>query len=102
MLRRSIEPGQFTSWAFTTRARESGLLASMGSVGDCYDNAVIESFWGRMQTELLNRRRWRTRVELANAMFEYLEIFHNRQRRHSALGMLTPTEYELAHHQSIA
>lgn len=93
---------QFTSWAFTTRARESGLLASMGSVGDCYDNAVIESFWGRMQTELLNRRRWRTRVELANAMFEYLEIFHNRQRRHSALGMLTPTEYELAHHQSIA
>lgn len=92
---------QFTSWAFTSRARESGLLPSMGSVGDCYDNAVIESFWGRMQTELLNRRRWRTRVELANAMFEYLEIFHNRQRRHSALGMLTPTEYELAH-QSIA
>jgi transposase InsO family protein len=91
----------FTSWAFTTRARESGLLASMGSVGDCYD-VVIESFWGRMQTELLNRRRWRTRVELANAMFEYLEIFHNRQRRHSALGMLTPSEYELAHHQSIA
>ena len=92
---------QFTSWAFTSRARESGLLPSMGSVGDCYDNAVIESFWGRMQTELLNRRRWRTRVELANAMFEYLEIFHNRQRRHSALGMLTPTEYELVH-QSIA
>ena len=54
----------------------------------------IESFWGRMQTELLNRRRWRTRVELANAIFEYLEIFHNRQRRHSSLGMLTPTEYE--------
>ena len=74
----------------------------MGSVGDCYDNAVIESFWGRMQTELLNRRRWRTPVELANAMFEYLEIFHNRQRRHSALGMPTPNEYELAHTQSIA
>jgi putative transposase len=60
---------QFTSWAFTQRARDSGLVASMGSIGDCYDNAVIESFWGRMQTELLNRRRWRTRVELANAMF---------------------------------
>jgi len=73
----------------------------MGSVGDCFDNAVIESFWGRMQTELLNRRRWRTRVELANAMFEYLEIFHNRQRRHSALGMLTPIDYE-AQHLSIA
>ena len=42
----------------------------MGSIGDCYDNAVIESFWGRMQTELLNRKRWKTRIELANAMFE--------------------------------
>jgi putative transposase len=86
---------QFTSWAFTERARASGLVPSMGSIGDCYDNAMIESFWGRMQTELLNRRRWRTRLELANAIFEYLEIFHNRQRRHSALGMLTPIEYEL-------
>ena len=85
---------QFTSWAFTHRAQRSGLLPSMGTVGDCFDNAVIESFWGRMQTELLNRRRWRTRVELANAIFEYLEIFHNRQRRHSSIGMLTPIEYE--------
>lgn len=85
---------QFTSWAFTHRAQRSGLLPSMGTVGDCYDNAVIESFWGRMQTELLNRQRWRTRVELANAIFEYLEIFHNRQRRHSSIGMLTPIEYE--------
>jgi putative transposase len=85
---------QFTSWAFTQRARESGLVPSMGSIGDCYDNAMIESFCGRMQTELLNRKKWRTRIELANAIFEYLEIFHNRQRRHSALGMLTPIEYE--------
>jgi putative transposase len=101
---RNPEPGlvihsdhgvQFTSWAFTQRARASGLVPSMGSVGDCYDNAMIESFWGRMQTELLNRRRWTTRIELANAIFEYLEIFHNRQRRHSALGMRTPIEYEL-------
>jgi transposase InsO family protein len=88
---------QFTSWAFTRRARESGLVPSMGSIGDCYDNAVIESFWGRVQTELLDRRRWRTRIELANALFEYLEIFHNRRRRHSALGMLTPIEYEMLH-----
>ena len=88
---------QFTSWAFTKRARDSGLLPSMGSIGDCFDNAVIESFWGRMQTELLNRKRWRTRVELANEIFEYLEIFHNRQRRHSAIGMLTPIEYETMH-----
>ena len=69
----------------------------MGPIGDCFDNAVTESFRARMQVELLNRRRWRTRVELSNAIFEYLEIFHNRQRRHSALGMLTPVEYEIRH-----
>jgi len=96
-LLRLVESGQFTSWAFTRRALDSGLLASMGSVGDCYDNAMIESFWSRMQVELLNRKRWNTRVELATAIFEYLEIFHNRQRRHSSLGMLTPIEFEARH-----
>ena len=55
---------------------------------------VSQSFWSRMQVELLNRRRWKTRIELANAIFEYIEIFHNRQRRHSALGWLTPIEFE--------
>lgn len=88
---------QFTSWAFTRRALDSGLVPSMGSVGSCFDNAMIESFWSRMQVELLDRRAWRTRVELANAIFEYLEVFHNRQRRHSALGMLTPIEFETRH-----
>jgi transposase InsO family protein len=87
---------QFASWAFTQRAKDSGLVPSMGSVGDCYDNAMIEAFWSRMQVELLNRHRWRTRVELANAIFDYLEIFHNRQRRHSSLGMLTPIQFEQA------
>jgi Integrase core domain len=86
---------QCTFWAFTKRTPDSGLVPSMGSVGDCYDNAMMESFWGRMQTELFNRQRWHTRPELTNAIFKYLEIFHNRQRRHSALGMLTPIEYEL-------
>ncbi len=86
---------QFCSWTFTRRAQESGLVASMRSTGDCYDNAVIESFYGRMQTELLDRKKWRTRIELSNAIFEYLEIFHNRQRRHSALRMRTPLEYEM-------
>lgn len=90
---------QFTSWVFTDRARRSGLLPSMGSVGDCYDNSMVEAFWGRMQVELLNRQRWRTRIELASAMFEYLEIFHNRHRRHSSIGMLTPVEYERINQQ---
>jgi putative transposase len=66
----------------------------MGGVGACYDHAMTESFWSRMQVELLDRRRWRTRVELANAIFEYLEVFHDRQRRHGALGMLSPIEFE--------
>ena len=55
---------------------------------------MIEAFWSRMQVELLDRHRWRTRVEPASALFEYLEIFHNRQRRLSSLGMLTPIEFE--------
>lgn len=60
-------------------------------------NAVAEAFWARIQVELLNRKKWRTRLELANAIFEYPEVFHNRQRRHSALGMRTPIEYEMLH-----
>ena len=93
---------QLTSWAFTRRAVDSGLLPSMGSVGDCFDNAMIESFWSRMQVELLDRKRWSTRIELASAIFEYLEIFHNRQRRHSALSMLTPLEFEARHQPTTA
>lgn len=93
---------QYTSWAFTRRALDSGLVPSMGSIGDCYDNGLMESFWARMQVELLNRKRWNTRLELANAIFEYLEIFHNRQRRHSSLGMLSPIEYELRHADNLA
>jgi putative transposase len=97
VLRRPVESTQYTSWTFTRRVYEARLVPSMGTIGDCYDNGMMESFWGRMQTELLNRRRWRTRIELANAIFEYLEIFHNRQRRHSALDMLSPIEYERLH-----
>ncbi|WP_442790965.1 IS3 family transposase [Nocardia sp. NBC_01327] len=85
---------QFTSWTFTHRARTAGLLPSLGTVGDPYDNAVVESFWARMQVELLNRQRWNTRIELANAIFEYIEGLHNRRRRHSALGWRTPLEFE--------
>jgi len=90
---------EFASRAFTSRARNAGLLPSLGTIGDPYDNAVVESFWGSMQVELLNRQSWRTRVELANAIFEYIEGFHNRRRRHGALGWATPLEFEQQHHQ---
>ncbi|MGY2093430.1 IS3 family transposase [Nocardia gipuzkoensis] len=90
-----MEPAQFTSWGFGEKIRSAGPLPSFGTIGDGLDNAMMESFWSSMQIELLNRNKWKTRVELANAIFQYLEIFHNRQRRHSALGYLTPIEYEL-------
>ncbi|MEO2004829.1 MAG: integrase core domain-containing protein [Candidatus Poribacteria bacterium] len=81
----------------TRRALDFGLVPSMGSVGDRYGNAMIESSWSPMQVELLNRTRWKTRVEVSNAIFEYLEIFHNRRSRHSSLGMISGVEYELCH-----
>jgi transposase InsO family protein len=92
---------QFTSWAFTSRARNAGLLPSPGTVGDPCDNAVAGSFWGRMHAGLLNRKRWSTRVELANAIFEYIEGSRNRRRRHSALGWAVPLGFEAEHrHQA--
>jgi transposase InsO family protein len=87
---------QFTSWAFGEKIRSAGLMPSFDTVGDGLDNAMIESFWSSMQIELPNRKKWRTRVELANAMFDYIEIFHNRQRRHSQLGYLSPAQFEIS------
>jgi putative transposase len=88
---------QFTSWLFGHRLREAGLMGSMGKVASAYDNALMESFFGSMQIELLDRRAWDTRAELANAMFEWIEAFYNPRRRHSALGYLAPNEYETLH-----
>ena len=88
---------QFTSWAFTENVRRYGLLGSMGTIGDCYDNAPMESFWGSMQIELLNRQRWITNVQLSLAIADYIENFYNPQRRHSSLSYLTPIEYENLH-----
>lgn len=87
---------QFASWAFTQKIRSVGFLPSFGTVGDALDNAMMESFWSSMQIELLNRKKWRTRIELANAIFEYIEVFTNRRRRHSSLGYRTPTYFDLA------
>ena len=102
---------QFTSWAFSERLKNADLALSMGRVGDAFDNAMMEAFWARLQTELLNRQRWRTRLELANAIFEYLEVFHNRRRRPSSseclhqlnmtASMLTASPPELSRAQSI-
>jgi putative transposase len=85
---------QYTSWAFGKRLRDAGLLGSMGTVGDCYDNAMMESFWGTMQLELLDTRTWETREELANAIFEWIECWYNPYRRHSSIGMHSPAMFE--------
>jgi len=94
VLRGPVEPGQFTSWAFSQKIKDVGIAPSMGALGGAYDNAMVESFWGRLQVELLNRKTWKTRIELATAIHDYIELFHNTRRRHSALGMLSPTDYE--------
>src|SRR5436190_8397058 len=83
------------------RTNLAGLLPSMGAVGTCFDNAMMESFWSRVQVELLDRQAWSTRLELATALFDYRETFHDRQRRHSSPGMLTAIDFE-AHRESAA
>lgn len=105
--RRRPEPGQtiahsdhgtqYTSWVFGQRLRGAGLLGSMGSIGDCFDNSMVESFFGTMQLELLDTRSWSTRKELATAIFDYIETFYNPVRRHSRTEMLSPVAYEQAH-----
>jgi hypothetical protein len=96
VLRRLLESGLFTSWAFSHNLTQAGISPSMGAVGSAFDNALMESFWGRMQVELLNRRKWKTRIELATAIHDYIELWHNPRRRHSALKMRTPDEVETA------
>jgi putative transposase len=86
---------QFTSWSFSQNLRHHQLLGSMGTAGDCYDNSPMESFWGSMQIELLNRKKWMTYFELATAMADYIVNFYNPLRRHSSLDYLTPDEFEL-------
>lgn len=85
---------QYTSLAFSRRLETAGILGSMGSVGDALDNAVAESFFATLQTELLNRDAWPTRQDLKTAIFEYIDVFYNRRRRHSALGYRSPEDYE--------
>ena len=69
----------------------------MGSVGDCYDNAVAETFFATLKKELVYRRSWPTRRELRSEVFEYIEGFYNTRRRHSTLGMLSPAGFEEQH-----
>ncbi len=80
--------------AVSTRLEALGIRASMGSVGCCFDHALVESFNATLECELIDRRRWRTRADARLEVFYWIEAVYNRRRRHSALGYLSPAEYE--------
>jgi putative transposase len=90
----SDQGSQFVSLAFGQQARAAGIAQSMGSRGDCFDNAVAESFFATLKKELIHGRTWPSKAELRTEVFEYIEVFFNRRRRHSTLGMLSPADYE--------
>jgi putative transposase len=90
----SDQGGQFVSLAFGQQARQAGIAQSMGSRGDCFDNAVAESFFATVKKELVHRRAWPTKAELRTEVFDYIETFYNRRRRHSTLGHLSPAQFE--------
>ena len=94
LIHHSDQGSQYVSLAFGQAAREAGIARSMGSKGDAYDNAVAESFFATLKKELVHRQSWPTRRELTSEVFEYIEGFYNRTRRHSTLGMLAPLEFE--------
>ena len=85
---------QYTSLSFGKRLEDEGLVPSMGPVGSAYDNALAESLVATLKTELLYRSSWPTRQVARTAIFEYIEGFYNTRRRHSALGYLSPAEFE--------
>ena len=85
---------QYTSIAFGQRCGEAGVRPSMGSVGDCFDNAMCESFFATLECELLDRRRFKTQIEARMAVFEFIEGWYNPHRRHSALDYHSPINYE--------
>jgi len=85
---------QYTSLTFSRRCQDAGVVPSMGSVGDAYDNALVEAFFASLKTELLTRHTFATRSEARLALFDYIEGFYNSRRRHSALGYLSPAEFE--------
>jgi putative transposase len=88
---------QYTSIAFGRRCEEAGVRPSMGSVGDCYDNALCESFFATLECELLDRRRFKTRAEAKMAIFDFIEAWYNPHRRHSSLGQQSPVNFERRH-----
>jgi putative transposase len=102
VIHHSDQGGQYVSLGFGQACTRAGISRSMGSVGDCYDNAVAETFFATLKKELVYRRSWPTRQELCSEVFEYIEGFYNLRRRHSTLGMLSPAGFEEQHAAGLA
>jgi transposase InsO family protein len=94
LLHHSDRGSQYASAEYQAVLQTGEIVASMSRAGDCYDNAAMESFFGTLKCELIHDRRYRTRTEARQDIFEYIEVFYNRQRRHSSLGYLSPVAYE--------
>jgi putative transposase len=97
VIHHSDQGGQYTSLAFGKRCQEAGLRPSMGSAGDCYDNALCESFFATLECELLDRESFSTTAQARLAVFQFIEGWYNPHRLHSALDYLSPIRYEMTH-----
>jgi putative transposase len=94
LVHHSDRGSEYTSKSYQKMLQDHGIQVSMSKKGDCYDNAVIESFWGTLKEECLGRNTYHTRKEAKTAVFDYIETFYNRKRKHSFLGYLSPDRYE--------
>ena len=94
LIHHSDRGGQYTSDDFRDELARHGIECSMSSSGNCYDNAVVESFFGLLKRERVNRVRYRTRDEARADLFDYIEVFYNRKRRHGYLGNISPADFE--------
>src|SRR5919198_198206 len=97
LIHHSDQGSQYVALVFGQRLRGAGIAQSIGSKGDCFDNAAIESYHATIEKDLLRRRSFRTRQEAQTALFDYIETFYNRERLHSTLGYRSPDEYERDH-----
>lgn len=97
LIHHSDRGSQYASEEYRTALEAQGMLASMSRRACCYDNAAMESFWHTLKVELIHRHRFQTRAEATQAIFEFIEVFYNRLRRHSSIGYVSPVEFERQH-----
>ena len=100
VIHHSDQGSQYTSFAFGMRCRDAGVLPSMGSAGDCFDNAMAESFFASLECELIDRSAFRNRVQAKAEIFRYIEGWYNPHRRHSGIGQRSPVNFEKSHYEA--